>query len=159
LIAAYLGLGALLQLLTRDLSTGLGLAGLIVSPAFGYAGVGFPLFGMNAFAHVWSSILPLRWYMAVLLGQAARGLPVHDSAPRFVELTGLAAIYVLLAIMCLKFVGPRMARREAEPEAAPPVAASHGLVGAFAAEWRRVLTIHGAFILLIIAPLVYSIYY
>ena len=42
LIIAYLALGALLQLLVRDLPTGLGLTGLIVSPAFGYAGVGIP---------------------------------------------------------------------------------------------------------------------
>src|SRR5262249_45653137 len=62
LIIAYLSLGALLQLLARDLATGLGLAGLIASPAFGYAGVGFPTIGMNGFAQVWSAILPLRWY-------------------------------------------------------------------------------------------------
>ena len=54
---------------------GTGTDGSFVSPAFGYAGVGFPTVGMNAFAQVWSTILPLRWYMAVLLGQAARGLP------------------------------------------------------------------------------------
>src|SRR3984885_7284118 len=47
LIVGYLALGALLQLLMRDLSTGLGLTGLIVSPSFGYAGVGFPIIGMN----------------------------------------------------------------------------------------------------------------
>ena len=89
LIIGYLALGALLQLLTRDLPTGLGLTGLIVSPAFGYAGVGFPILGMNAFAQVWGAILPLRWYMEVLLGQAARGLPVHDSALPFAALAGV----------------------------------------------------------------------
>src|SRR5207248_1741222 len=47
LIISYLALGALLQLLVRDLATGLGLAGLVVSPAFGFAGVGFPILGMN----------------------------------------------------------------------------------------------------------------
>src|SRR6516164_7005439 len=52
LIVGYLALGALLQLLVRDLATGLGLTGLVVSPAFGYAGVGFPILGMNAFALV-----------------------------------------------------------------------------------------------------------
>ena len=78
LIIGYLALGALLQLLVRDLATGLGLTGLIVSPAFGYAGVGFPIFGMNAFSQAWGAILPLRWYMAVLLGQAARGLPLSE---------------------------------------------------------------------------------
>jgi ABC-2 type transport system permease protein len=31
---------------------------------------------MNAFAQAWGAILPVRWYMAVLLGQAARGLPL-----------------------------------------------------------------------------------
>src|SRR6202012_2576617 len=67
LIIAHLSLGALLQLVTGDLATGLGLAGLIASPAFGYAGVGFPTVGINTFAQVWSTILPLRWYMAVLL--------------------------------------------------------------------------------------------
>ena len=78
LVIGYLALGALLQLLVGDLATGLGLTGLIVSPAFGYAGVGFPILGMNAFAEIWGAILPLRWYMAVLLGQAARGLPLHE---------------------------------------------------------------------------------
>jgi ABC-2 type transport system permease protein len=50
LIVGYLALGALMQLLVRDLVTGLGLTGLVVSPAFGYADVGFPVLGMNAFA-------------------------------------------------------------------------------------------------------------
>ena len=98
LIIAYLSLGALLQLLAGDLATGLGLAGLFVSPAFGYAGVGFPTVGMNAFAQVWSAILPLRWYMAVLLGQAARGLPVSESAVPFAALAGLAVLFAGLAL-------------------------------------------------------------
>ena len=93
LIVAYLSLGALLQLLAGDLATGLGLAGLFASPAFGYAGVGFPTVGMNAFAQVWSAILPLRWYMAVLLGQAARGLPVSESAGPFAALAGLTVLF------------------------------------------------------------------
>src|SRR5262249_37150882 len=67
-LIGYMALGALLQLLVRDLASGLGLTGLLVSPAFGYAGVGFPLLAMNEFASVWSAILPLRWYMTVLLG-------------------------------------------------------------------------------------------
>src|SRR5262249_22969293 len=97
LVVGYLALGALLQLLTRDLSTGLGLTGLVVSPAFGYAGVGFPIVGMNAFATAWSTILPLRWYMAVLLGQAARGLPVHESARPLAALAALAILFTVLA--------------------------------------------------------------
>ena len=159
LIVGYLALGALLQLLTRDLATGLGLTGLVVSPAFGYAGVGFPALGMNAFAQGWGAILPLRWYMAVLLGQAARGLPLYDSARPFAMLAGLAMLYALLAFLGLRALARRPARAAAEAEQVTTVAAPRGLGGAFVAEWRRMLAVRGAFTLLVLAPLVYGIYY
>jgi ABC-2 type transport system permease protein len=159
LIIGYLALGALMQLLVRDLATGLGLTGLIVSPAFGYAGVGFPILGMNAFALSWGAILPLRWYMAVLLGQAARGLPLYESARPFAVLAALAALYTLLAFLRLRAIAASTPRtpREVEPAAAP--APSRGVGGAFVGEWRRVLAIRGAFMLLVVGPLVYGLYY
>ena len=141
LIVAYLSLGALLQLLAGDLATGLGLAGLIASPAFGYAGVGFPTIGMNAFAQTWSAILPLRWYMAVLLGQAARGLPVSESAVPFAALAGLTVLYAGLAALRLASLKPEKGWFETARPAEQPEAGSAplGIGGAFAAEWRRVL--------------------
>ena len=160
LIIAYLSLGALLQLLARDLATGLGFAGLIASPAFGYAGVGFPTIGMNTFAQIWSSILPLRWYMAVLLGQAARGLPVVDSAVPFAALAGLALLFAVLAwwrMASLTRQGWFEATRPAEPVETGDVPL--GIGGAFTAEWHRVLGMRSAFSLLFLAPLVYGIYY
>jgi hypothetical protein len=159
LIVGYLALGALMQLLVRDLATGLGLTGLIVSPAFGYAGVGFPVLGMNAFAFAWGAILPLRWYMAVLLGQAARGLPLSDSARPFAALAALAVVYALLAFLRLRAIAASTSH--AAPEAEPIAASvpSLGLGGAFAAEWRRVLAMRGAFMLPVLGPLVYGIYY
>jgi ABC-2 type transport system permease protein len=157
LIVGYLALGALMQLLVLDLATGLGLTGLVVSPAFGYAGVGFPLLGMNAFAQFWGAILPLRWYMAVLLGQAARGLPLSDSARPFAVLAALAVLYTLLAFVRLHALAGRTFRTAPAPAPAPAV--PRGIGGAFAAEWRRVLAIRGAFILLVVAPLVYGFYY
>ncbi len=160
LIIAYLSLGALLQLLTGDLPTGLGLAGLFASPAFGYAGVGFPTIGMNAFAQVWSAILPLRWYMAVLLGQAARGLPVSESAVPFAALAGLAVLFAGLALLRMTSL-KRKGWFEAPPPAAQPEidVTPRGLGGAFKAEWRRVLGTRSAFSVLFLAPLVYGIYY
>src|SRR5215472_4620393 len=157
-IVGYMSVAALLQLLTRDLVTGLSLTSLIVSPAFGYLGVGFPILGMNAFSQAWGSILPLRWYMEVLFGQAARGLPVHASAPAFAALAALATLYTLLALLRLRAVGPGMARAPA-PEPAPAPAATRGIGGAFAAEWRRVLTTRAAFTLLILAPMIYGVFY
>jgi ABC-2 type transport system permease protein len=157
-IIAYLALTALLQLLVGDLPTGLGLAGLVASPAFGYAGVAFPTLAMNAFAYGWSAILPLRWYLAVLLGQAAHGLPVADSAPPFAALAALAALYVVLALLRLRAVaGPLSRRTPAQLPSLPPD--RPGIAGAFAGEWHRVLAIRGAFILLIAAPVIYGIYY
>jgi ABC-2 type transport system permease protein len=160
LIVAHLSLGALLQLLAGDLATGLGLTGLFVSPAFGYAGVGFPIVGMNAFAQVWSAILPLRWYMAVLLGQAARGLPVSESAVPFAALAGLTVLFgglALLRMASLKRKGWfEIVRPPEQSEISVP---SRGVGGAFKAEWQRVLGMRSAFSLLVLAPLIYGIYY
>jgi ABC-2 type transport system permease protein len=159
LIIGYLALGALMQFLVRDLATGLGLTGVIVSPAFGYAGVGFPTFGMNAFSQMWSAILPVRWYMAVLFGQAARGLPVAESARPFAALAALATIYSLLAMLRLRSIARPGASAAAAPEPVLAHPAPLGIGGAFVAEWRRVLALRGAFILLVVAPLIYGLYY
>ena len=160
LIVAHLSLGALLQLLAGDLATGLGLAGLFVSPAFGYAGVGFPTIGMNAFAQVWSAILPLRWYMSVLLGQAARGLPVSESAVPFAALAGLTVLYAGLALLRMASLKRNGWFETARPSEQPEIGeAPRGVGGAFKAEWRRVLGTRSAFSLLFLAPLVYGIYY
>jgi ABC-2 type transport system permease protein len=160
LIIAYLSLGALLQLLVGDLATGLGLAGLIASPAFGYAGVGFPTVGMNAFAQAWSAILPLRWYMAVLLGQAARGLPVADSAVPFAALAGLTVLFAGLALLRMASLKRKGWFETARPaEQSETEGAPRGVGGAFKAEWRRVLGTRSAFSLLFLAPLIYGIYY
>src|SRR5258706_7682444 len=146
LIVAYLSLGALLQLLAGDLATGLGLAGLFVSPAFGYSGVGFPTVGMNAFAQVWSAILPPRWYMVVLLGQAARGLPASESAVPFSALAGLTVLYAGLALLRMSSL-KRNGRFETAGSPEPPELGGtpRGIGGAFMAEWRRVLGMRSAF--------------
>jgi ABC-2 type transport system permease protein len=159
MVIAYLALGALLQLLVRDLPTGLGLTGLIVSPSFGFAGVGFPILGMNAFSLAWGAILPLRWYMAVLLGQAARGLPLEQSARPFAALAGLAVLFVLLALLRLRSVAAGIDREAPRQAPVPPAAAPRSVSEAFAAEWGRVLGMRGPFAILILAPLVYGVFY
>jgi ABC-2 type transport system permease protein len=159
LIVAYLSLGALLQLVAGNLVTGLSFTSVIVSPAFGYLGVGFPILQMNAFSQVWSALLPLRWYMAVLFGQAARGLPLYDSARPFAALAALAVLYALLAMLRLRAVGASLARRKPVVEPALALAEAPGAGGAFAGEWRRLLTTRSAFTLLILGPVLYGIYY
>jgi ABC-2 type transport system permease protein len=159
MVIGYLALGALLQLLVRDLATGLGLTGLIVSPAFGFVGVGFPILAMNAFSLAWSAILPLRWYMEVLLGQAARGMPLQESARPFAALAGLAVLFTLLALLRLRSIAAGIRHEAPQPEPAPPAAAPRSVGEAFAAEWRRVVGMRGSFAILVLAPLIYGLYY
>src|SRR5262249_6667917 len=114
--------------------------------------------GMNAFSQAWSALLPLRWYMAVLLGQAGRGMPLADSAKPFAALAALAVLYSLLAIFRLRAISRSGVL---VPPAQPIVlrAPAPGIGGAFAAEWRRVLALRGVFAMLVLAPLIYGIYY
>jgi len=158
-VIGYLALGALLQLLTRNLSTGLSATGIIVSPAFGYAGVGFPVLGMNLFSQVYGALLPLRWYESILLGQAARGIPAQACATAFAALAGLAAAYVLLAVYRLNAIGRDPSNTPAQAESVEHNPVHPGFGGAIAAEWRRVLSTRPAFALLILAPLLYGVFY
>lgn len=157
LLLAYLCVGGLLQLLVKDLPTGLALAGIICSPAFGFAGVGFPALAMGGFAQAWGSILPLRWYIQILFDQAARGVPVQASAQPFICLAGLAALYFALAWLRLRAVARSWQPPAAEtgPEAPP----ASGLVGSFVAEYRRVLRDRGVFGLIVMAPIIYGVFY
>src|SRR6516165_5712170 len=97
--------------------------------------------------------------MAVLFGQAARGLPLYDSARPFAALATLAALYTLLAVLRLRAIATSTSPTapQAEPAVAP--VPPRGVGGAFVAEWRRVLGIRGAFMLLVLAPWVYGLYY
>jgi hypothetical protein len=57
----------------------------------------------------------VRWYMAVLLGQAARGLPLSESARPFAALATLAVLYSLLAFLRLRAIAPSVTRSAPTP--------------------------------------------
>ena len=158
-VIGYLSLGALLQLVTQNLLTGLSATGIIVSPAFGFAGVGFPVLGMNAFSQVYAALLPLRWYESILFGQAARGVPVTDSAPGFAALAGLAVLYLVLSVYRLNAIRKRLPRVRPQVEVPDVGPVGRGLVANVTAEWRRVLANRGAFGLFVLAPVFYGVFY
>jgi ABC-2 type transport system permease protein len=155
-VAAYLALGALFQLLVRNLAFGLTLTAIICSPAFGFAGVGFPVLAMGDFSHLWGALLPLRWFIQILFDQAARGVPAADSVEPFIALAVLAVTFFGLALLRLRAIAKRPL------PARPPEAADDGrpgLIGAFVTEYRRVLGERAAFGLFVMAPIVYGILY
>jgi ABC-2 type transport system permease protein len=158
LIVAYLSLGALFQLLAKSLPFGLVLTGIVCSPAFGFAGVGFPLLAMNTFAEVWGSMLPLRWYIQILFDQAARGVPAHDSVVPFLWLAGLTAAFFALAWLRLRSLAHRPVREAPEP-ALPVTAGRTGIMQGFAAELVRIVRDRGAFGLIILGPIIYGVLY
>ncbi len=158
LVIAYLSVGALFQLLVKNLALGLALTGIVCSPAFGFAGVGFPIISMGWFARTWGALLPLRWYVQILIDQAARGVPVVNSSTPFIALGGLATGFFGLACLRLRTVAKSAA---IAPEAAPEaeVRARLGVVQAFAAAYLRVLGDRGVFGLIVMGPILYGALY
>jgi ABC-2 type transport system permease protein len=154
-ILAYQSLAAVFVLLVRDLTLSLSLVAIVSSPAFGYAGVGLPVLAMNGFAKAWGAMLPIRWYQQILFDQAARGSPVHASAPAVAILAAMAFSLFLLGWRLLS----RLPSEARHAEDAPLPQYRRGIPGAFIGEWRRVLADRGVFSLMIVAPVFYGVFY
>jgi ABC-2 type transport system permease protein len=159
LVIGYLSMGALFQLLIRKLAVGLSVTAVFCSPAFGFAGVGFPLLAMNGFSHFWGALLPLRWYIQILFDQAVRGLPPIVSVEPLVVLAVLAAVLFALSWWRLSAIAHTPPRRVPRPEPVPEAPASAGIGAAMFAEIRRVLHDQSALGLIVLAPLLYGALY
>ncbi len=159
LVIAYLSVGALFQLLTRNLAFGLSLTAIFCSPAFGFAGVGFPVLGMNGFAQFWGALLPLRWYIEILFDQAVRGLPAPVSAQPFTILGALAVAYFGLAWLRLRATLRSVPAQAPIPQAIERSSPGFGIGAAMFSEFRRVLADRGAFGLIVLGPIIYGVLY
>jgi ABC-2 type transport system permease protein len=155
-VLAYQALAALVQLLVHNLALGLSLTAIITSPAFGFAGVGLPVLAMSGFARGWGAMLPLRWYLQLLIDQAARGSPVQASAAPLAVLVTMA--FGLLGLAWLRLRRLEMARSP-EEEAPPPDPPNAGWGRAFIGEWHRVIADRGVFSMMLIAPVFYGVFY
>jgi ABC-2 type transport system permease protein len=92
-VLACQALGASIALLARDTTNALGMMGIIVAPAFGFAGVSFPRFGMSDFAQAWGAIIPLTPYLELRTDQTLRGTPVEFSLPTIAWLLAQLVVY------------------------------------------------------------------
>ena len=158
LVLAYLGVGALFQLLVLNLPLGLSITGIFCSPAFGFAGVGFPILAMNGFARFWGDLLPLRWYIQILFDQAVRGLPTWTTAPPFAVLAGIAVGLIALCWVRLRSIAGRIETYRV-PSPAPEAVGSSGVGGTLLAELKAVVSDTGVAGLIIFAPLLYGLLY
>jgi ABC-2 type transport system permease protein len=159
LVIGYLSLGSLFQLLTRNLALGMSLTAIFCNPAFGFAGVGFPLLAMGTFAQFWGGLMPLRWYIQILFEQAVRGLPTSVSAPSLLILGALGSLLFWLSWLRLRAVVRTASARppsETLPESSD---ARLGIGAAMFAETRRILNDRGVFGLIVLAPVIYGILY
>ena len=158
LVLAYLAFGALFQLLVLNLPLGLSITGIFCSPAFGFAGVGFPILAMNGFARFWGDLLPLRWYIQILFDQAVRGLPTWATAPPFAVLAGIAVGLTALCWARLRFIAGRIETYR-DPSPAPETVGSSGVGGTLLAELKAVVSDTGVAGMIILAPLIYGLLY
>jgi ABC-2 type transport system permease protein len=84
---------------------------------------------------------------------------VQESALPFAALALLAGLYALLAVLRLRGLRGWAEAGPAPAAPAAPIVATPGVGGAFVAEWRRVLALRGAFALMVLAPVIYGVFY
>lgn len=107
LVLASFGMGVLLVGLTANLRVATSVASVLVSPAFAYSGMTFPLLAMPAFASFWATLLPLHHGLAVQTQQLLMAAPLHESM-------GHLLILLLFALLPLPVAG-RLRRACTEP--------------------------------------------
>ena len=125
-----------------NLPLGLSITGIFCSPAFGFAGVGFPILAMNGFAQFWGDLLPLRWYIQILFDKV-RGVPTWATAPPFAVLAGIAVGLTALCWARLRLIARRIETYRA-PSPMPETAGSSQVGGSLLAELKAVLAIRAS---------------
>lgn len=92
LVLAYLSMGFAATALTGNLRLATSLAAFYSVPAFAFAGITFPTFGMPVAGQAWSSLLPLSHYLRLLFDQALRGAPLATAEPPLLALAAFATV-------------------------------------------------------------------
>lgn len=99
--------GALVAILLRSTATAIGMASLVTAPAFGFMGIGFPRFGMNAFAFYWGEVLPGTWYLTARIDQTLRGTPADLSLRPLAVLSLMVVLLATMTAVCLTNQGAK----------------------------------------------------
>lgn len=88
MVLAYQGVGIALIAILGSLRLSVSLATIYCAPAFAFGGVTFPLLALTMGGKIWSAILPLPYFLEILVDQAIRGAPWRVSMPALGVLFG-----------------------------------------------------------------------
>lgn len=107
---AYVAMGFTFAAATGNLRLATSVAAFYSAPAFAFAGVTFPTDGMPPAGQLWSSLLPVTYYLRLLVQQGLRAAPVEVSWPAFASL-------LAFALVPWPFLAWRMGRLMRDPRA------------------------------------------
>jgi hypothetical protein len=94
-------------LLLRPMASAISIGTLLMAPAFGFMGIGFPRIGMNAFAYIWGQMIPGTWYLMARIDQTIRGTPVNLSWKPIAVLLFMVLLFASLTALRLEIIRAR----------------------------------------------------
>ena len=97
-ILAYQSVGLLLVTATANLRLATSFAVFYSAPAFAFVGITFPIMAMPLLGKIWSGILPLTYYLKIVIDQSMRGAPIIVSFPSLMVLVVFSVSGPLLAM-------------------------------------------------------------
>ncbi|WP_025658286.1 ABC transporter permease [Rhizobium sp. IBUN] len=100
-------IGVLLALLLRPMASAISIGTLLMAPAFGFMGIGFPRIGMNAFAYHWGQMIPGTWYLMARIDQTIRGTPIYLSWTPIAALLFMVLLFASLTALRLEVIRAR----------------------------------------------------
>jgi ABC-2 type transport system permease protein len=101
-VFAYQAIGIFIISVTANLRLALSAAAFYSSTAFAFSGVTFPIMGMPLFAKIWSSLLPLTYYIKTFVDQSMKGAPISVSLPDLCFLSFFILAGVFLSCFRIK---------------------------------------------------------
>ena len=93
LVGAYLAMALLVVSWSANLRFATSVAALYTAPAFAFVGITFPTMGMPVPGRLWGALLPLTYYLQVVVDQSMRGALPASSMPSL----GALLAFVLVA--------------------------------------------------------------
>lgn len=98
LVLSYQAVALLIVAMTANLRISLSSAAIYAAPAFAFAGITFPVMAMPLSGKIWGALLPLSYYLIILLDQGMRGTPVAVSLPPLAAMCGFVVVIPILAV-------------------------------------------------------------